>query len=106
MMHRKPKQKIYLKGWRQHRGLTQEQLAARIGVDRTIISKIENARLGYSQALLEAVAEALSCSPADLLMRDPSQPESIWSIWDQIPATERERATQVLMAFAIDRKTG
>lgn len=98
------KQRHFLKSWRKHRGLTQEQLAERVGYDRTYISKIEKGTKRYDQPFLEAVAEALRCEPADLIMRDPTAPGSIWSIWDQIPATQREQAVEVLKTFT--KKTG
>lgn len=102
----RPRQPIHLKGWRKYRLLTQEKLADRMDVDRTVISKIERGQVSYTQGFLEAAAEALSCTPGDLLTRDPSQPDTIWSIWDQIPETERSRATEVLRAFIPKDKTG
>lgn len=96
-MAKKPElQRIYLREWRKHRGLNQEQLADRIGVDRTIVSKIENGKLGYHQAFLEAAALALMCDPADLLVRDPSKPEGIWSVWESIPPVQRPQVLAVI----------
>jgi transcriptional regulator with XRE-family HTH domain len=100
-------QRIYLREWRKHRQLNQEQLAERVGVDRTIISKIENGKLGYHQAFLEAAAEALMCEPADLLVRDPSKPESIWSVWESIPPVQRPQVLAVIQALKnTGQKTG
>lgn len=95
------KQPHFIKEWRKHRGLTQEQLAERIGVDRTLITHIEKGRRKYDQAFLEAAAEVLRCEPADLIMRDPSEPEGIWSIWDQLRPTERHQLVE--MAKVIKR---
>lgn len=100
----KDKQRHFIKAWRKHRGLTQEQLAERIGYDRTYISKIEKGSKRYDQPFLEAMADALGCQPADLIMRDPTVQGSIWSIWDQIPATQRDQAAAVLQTFV--KKTG
>lgn len=93
------RQTIYLKGWRKHRHLTQEQLADRMGIDRTVISKVERGQVGYTQGFLEAAAYALQCEPGDLLIRDPSQPEAIWSIWEKIPANDRAKARAILETF-------
>lgn len=93
------KQRHFIKEWRKFRGLTQERLGERVGVERSYVNKIENGKRRYDQPFLEAAAKALQCEPADLIMRDPSQPGAIWSIWDQIPATEREQAAKVLQAF-------
>jgi transcriptional regulator with XRE-family HTH domain len=99
--------RIYLREWRKHRNLNQEQLAERLGIDRTIVSKIENGKLGYHQAFLEAAAEALMCEPADLLVRDPSKPEGIWSIWESIPPVQRPQVIAVLQALKnTGQKTG
>lgn len=102
------KQRHFIKEWRKHRGLTQETLGERIGVDRTYVSKIEKGRKRYDQPFLEAAAVALACSPADLIMRDPTQPDALWSILERVPASERQHATDaaaaVLETFA--KKTG
>lgn len=92
-------QKQFIREWREFRDLTQEKLADRMGIARSYVSHVENGKRRYDQIFLESAATALNCTPADLIMRDPSQPGAIWTIWDQIPPTERERATQVLQAF-------
>jgi transcriptional regulator with XRE-family HTH domain len=102
-----PRQRIYLREWRKHRGMTQEQLAGRLDIDRTIVSKIETGKLDYHQAFLEAAADTLMCEPADLLVRNPLAPEAIWSIWDQIAPVDRPKALAVLRALKnTDGKTG
>lgn len=98
------KQRHFIKSWRKFRNLTQEQLAERVGYDRSYINKIENGKKRYDQPFLEAAADALGCEPADLIMRDPSQPGSIWTIWDQIPKADREQAARILETFT--KKTG
>lgn len=100
---RMAKQPHYIKEWRKHRGLTQEQLAERIGVDRTYVSKIEKFRKRYDQPFLEAAASALNCEPADLIIRNPADEAAIWSIWDQISAPDRDQALRVLQAFVKSR---
>ena len=102
---KKRKQRQFIREWRKYRGLTQERLADRMGITRGYVSQVEKGVRRYDQHFLEAAAEALSCEPADLIMRDPTQPAAIWSIWDQIPPTRREQAARVLETFAV-RKTG
>lgn len=99
MIQKPQRQRIYLREWRKHRGLTQQQLADRLDIDRTIVSKIETGKLEYSQHFLEAAADALMCEPADLLVRDPTAPDPIWSIWDRIPPVDRPKAIAVLQAL-------
>lgn len=93
----------FIKEWRKFRGLTQEQLAERIGVAVSSISQLETMKQGYSQPTLEAIADALDCEPADLLMRNPTQPEAIWSIWETLDQPAKNQAIQILETF---RKTG
>jgi transcriptional regulator with XRE-family HTH domain len=85
----------FIKQWRKHRGLTQDQLAERIGIDRAYLSKIESGKRRYDQPFLEAAAVVLQCEPADLLMRDPSDPDGIWSIWDQLRPVERSQVVEI-----------
>jgi transcriptional regulator with XRE-family HTH domain len=105
MSKKTPQQRLFLKEWREHRHLTQEQLADRIGISRVMVSKIERGLNPYSQGFLEAAATSLMCEPADLLVRDPSAPDPIWSVWERIPKADRPRAIAILKALTSD-KTG
>lgn len=102
-MAKKAVQRQFIREWRKYRGLTQEQLADRMGIARSYVSHVEKGNRRYDQLFLEAAAQALNCEPADLIMRDPGQP-SIWSIWDNIPKDQQAQAAKVLEAFA--KKTG
>lgn len=97
------RRKTFIREWRKHRGLTQEQLAERIGIERSYLSRIESGARDYDQSFLDAAADALRCEPQDLLMRDPSDPEGIWSIWDQIKPTQRQQAIALLKVIAGDK---
>lgn len=88
-------QRHYIREWRKFRGLSQEQLAERIGISRPHLSKIEKGSRKYDQAFLEAASEELRCAPADLIMRDPSQTEGIWSIWDQLAPLQRAQVVEI-----------
>lgn len=79
----------FIRHWREHRGLTLEQLADRIGTTHASLSRIERGLQPYTQPMLEGLAEALQTDPASLIMRNPDDPEGIWSVWDQAKATER-----------------
>ena len=100
----------YVREWRKHRGLSQEALAERIEKTQGYVSKLERFEQDYNQGLLEALAYALMCDPADLIMRNPLQEEAIWSVWDKVPVTERPRALTILKTFINDdmepRKVG
>ena len=85
----------FIKEWRKHRGLTQDQLAERIGMDRAYLSKIESGKRRYDQPFLEAAAVVLQCAPADLIMRDPTDPDGLWSVYDQLKPVERVQLVEI-----------
>lgn len=93
----------FLRQWREHRKLTLEQLAERVGTTHATLSRVERGLTPYSQPMLEALAEELMTDPASILMRDPTDPEGIWSVWDQ--AKPGQRAIIVDLAKTIT-KTG
>lgn len=74
-----PLQRTFIKQWRTHRELSQTELGDAVGLSTATISQIENAKTGYSQATLEALARALKVHPIDLLVCDPKEhPKGIW----------------------------
>jgi transcriptional regulator with XRE-family HTH domain len=89
--HRRP---VYIRQWREYRELSQEQLADRLEMSAAQLSRIETGKQGYTQDFLEACADALRTDVPSLLMRDPlredpSDPNSIWSLWDHAKPGER-----------------
>lgn len=93
----------FIREWRKFRELTQTQLAERIGITKSYLSKIESGKKRYDQPFLEAAAEVLRCSPADLIVRDPTDPEGMWSIWDQLQPAQRRQAVEILKTI---KRTG
>ena len=61
----------YVKEWRKHRGLTQERLALRVEKTQSWLSQLEQFKIEYTQGALEALGNALSCEPGDLLTVNP-----------------------------------
>lgn len=100
--------KWYLKEWRKHRGLTQERLADRLETTKGFISQLENGHRGYTQRLLERLADALMCEPADLLIRNPTDPAGVWSIWETVPEVKRPDVLRIMQAMSDSdqQKTG
>lgn len=92
--------RLFIKAWRKHRGMTQEQLAEVIETTKGNISLIERGVRPWNQRTLEAIAEALGCSTVDLLTRDPSEPMPIWEVWDKIDERDRPTARIVLEGLA------
>lgn len=86
----RPRRRTFIKEWRLHRGLSQEQLTDRLETSVASVSRIENGTQPYTQDVLEALADALMTDPASLLMGNPADPEAMWSIWDQAKKGERQ----------------
>lgn len=84
--------------------MTQEQLVERIDMSRENYSRVERGLIPYNQDLLEQLAEALACEPADLLMRDPKSP--VWSIYDTLRAIPEEQQKIALTMLQALRKAG
>jgi transcriptional regulator with XRE-family HTH domain len=104
--HRRRLRRHYLKEWREYRGLSQEQGAERLGLSRTQLSKIENLKSPYSQALLEAAADAYQCEPADLIMRNPAVQGAPWSIYESLKKAPEPTQRQIQTIIETLLKTG
>lgn len=103
----------YIRAWRQHRGLTQEQLVERLaeiagdageaaGIPLTAvsISRIENGKQNFSMTALHAIARALEVEePGWLLDRDPAKEGQVISLLDRLDDRERAQAAAVLEAM-------
>lgn len=110
----KPLRQTFFRQWRDHVGLTQEAAAERLALlldrpnfDRSLLSKIETAKSPYTQRILEAAAEAYGCEPEDILIRDPSKKDAIWSIHDNLKKATPEQVEHIeitLEAFRARRK--
>lgn len=94
-------QRHFLREWRQHKGLTLEQIAERLHTTHATISRIERGKLPYNQALLERLAEEYGTEPASLLMRHPKAKS--WELLDTLSPVERNQVVAFVEAI---RKTG
>jgi transcriptional regulator with XRE-family HTH domain len=91
-----------LQKWRKKKNLSQEKLAADIGVTQGFISQIENDESDFSRSLLEALAKRLGCEPADLLAWNPDDGESPFQLLKRMPPARRRQALQILKTLASD----
>ena len=114
--------KHYLRQWRKASGLSlqgvrdkaealfEDRIVAegeevdlnKIGLSHSTLSRIESFKNPYNQRLLEVLAEVYGTDVPSLIMRNPEDPEGIWSIYDQIPAAQRPVALRMLSGL----KTG
>lgn len=81
------RRRTYIAEWRIYRGFTQEGLAERLDTTKATISRIENAKMQYSQDFLEALAHVLGVHESVLISRPP-RPD------DDMPPPEVPTATR------------
>lgn len=90
---RQPRRNFVAK-WREAKGLTQEQLADRLGTYKGQVSNWENARRSMSFDVQAALAEALGIEPPDLF-RDPARPSADELLRD-VPAEVHNQAIDMI----------
>ena len=101
MTKRQQFRKTFIRAWRKHRGLTLEQLSSRMeelgeaDLGPSALSMLERGQRAYTQQSLEALAMALGTDVASLLMRDPTDPDAIWSVWDHAKPGERQMIVEI-----------
>ena len=90
-----PRKRTYLRQWREFRELSLERAAERFDMSAAQLSRIETGKSPYTQDFLELAAFAYRTDVPSLLMRDPTDPEAIWSIWDQAKPGERRQIVEI-----------
>ncbi len=91
---------------RRNAGLTQEQLAAKIGRSIDLVSRLERGTTGPSLQTIALMAEALDVSPASLLAqggesrkRRNTDLDELIEMVLSVPPSSTKRLRQVLKAF-------
>ena len=99
-MPKSSRRKTYLREWRRVKpGRTLEIVAEQLHMSQPQLGRIERGESPYNQDLLEALADLYGCSVADLLMRDPSNPDAMWTLWEQAKPGERAQIVKVASAL-------
>jgi transcriptional regulator with XRE-family HTH domain len=88
------RRRTFLRQHREAKGLSLEVAASRLEMSAAQLSRIETGKSPYTQDFLELAAHAYQTDVASLLMRDPSDPEAIWSLWDQAKPGQREQIVE------------
>lgn len=75
------RKRTYIRAWREKKGYTLEDMLGRLEtigfkITGASLSRIERGIQPYSQDTLEAIAEALNLTAADLIENDPTVPEA------------------------------
>lgn len=95
----KQRPRFYFREWRKHRGLSQVQLATKIGSSASSICQLESGKQGFTDTTLVAIADALRCEPADLLTVDPlidGEVANLMGLLRDAPKEVRQQAYEVL----------
>ena len=99
-MAKAPRQRVFIREWRKHRGYSQERLAEMVGTSKGYLSDLERGVRRYNQEILELLAEALRAEPAHLINVDPTQEENtIFSIYETLTPVQRRQAIAVIKAI-------
>jgi transcriptional regulator with XRE-family HTH domain len=85
--------------------MTLEAVGEVISMSHAQLGRIERRLQPYNQGLLEALAELYGTEPASLVMRDPTNEDAIWSLWDQAKEADRQETTKYL-EFRVRSRTG
>jgi transcriptional regulator with XRE-family HTH domain len=83
--------KLYIREWRKFKKLTQAELAEKIGVDPTQISRIESGKRNYDRPTLEAIASVLGCPVGFLLTVGPEEQDELQAVWSELSDRERRQ---------------
>lgn len=95
----------FIRTWRKHRGLSLEQAIERLGLEIEFpysvgqLSRVERGEVPYTQDVLEALATIYGCEPGDLIMRDPTSIDALWSIYESLTAPARQQVVEIAKTF-------
>ena len=90
----------FLKAWREHRRMTQAQLAEAVDTNGAVISLLESGDRRLSDKWLRKLAPVLGTTPGHLLEHHPDDLSAEFlDVWSQIPEEQREQALDVLRTF-------
>lgn len=98
-MGKKRFRKTQIRAWRKHRTLSLVKLASRIDMTPSNLSKIERGEQPYTQPVLEALAEALNVTAADLIMRPPGSIAPLRAELESLAPDDQARALAIIKAL-------
>lgn len=87
----------FLRAWREHRKMSQQELAEKAETTHQVIGYLERGRTQLSAKWLRKLAPILDTTPGMLLEHHPDElGADIIEIWSRIPERQRARAARVL----------
>lgn len=70
------------------------------------VSQLERGLQGYSDEGLALLAEALQCTPGQILDVDPTNDDAIWSLWERAKPAQRDALLEVAKGMVPKTRTG
>lgn len=90
----------FLRAWRMHRKMTQEQLAEAVGTNANMIQYLETGERGLSAKWLRRLAPALDTTPGMLLEHDPDQLDAdVLDIWAHGDLRQKRQLSEIAKAL-------
>lgn len=98
----------YLREWRTHRHLTQEQLADRVECSRGLISQYEKGITEIPEGMVYALADALSTEPGDIFNVNPLKEGEVVDLLRLLKDADPSVQKEILdfAAFKLNQKAG
>lgn len=97
----------HLRAWREHRRMTQQQLADAVGTNANMIGYLEEGERSLSLKWLRRLAPALGTTPGFLADIDPRRADTrTMELATAIPDDKREQVNQILATFLKDGTDG
>lgn len=97
----------HLKAWREFRGLTQSELAERVGTNANMIGYLETGERGLSAKWLRKLADALDTTPGMILDHDPNELDSdILDIWATASNRVKRQISEIARTLLRDGTNG
>jgi transcriptional regulator with XRE-family HTH domain len=89
----------YIRQWRQAKGMSLEQVALGVPMDKGNLSKVERGLLPYNQEMLERLGDILGTEPGNLISRDPTKEGKVIDLVQRLSENELVQAERVLSAM-------
>ena len=93
----------YIREWRNHRGLTLDELGEMVGYAKNHISRWERSVRPITLDQLKMVADALDCTVYDLVYCNPEEAIEFFNLWAQLPEDKRAMFTKMVRGL-LDQK--
>lgn len=95
----KQRRRLFIKEHREAAGLTQEQLAERMGTTKATISRIETGKRDYTGGFLDACAHALGKANGSVFDHPPGHTSQLMEKLASAPENVKEQLSTVIDAF-------